>query len=531
MKKVRSTRITIALILCLTFLFNPFFGSFTGKQLNIFNNSLSDNNIPYTEMLSMRDINTDELFTTQNSQLNLTDSPITVIYNISSGKEAYISESSSLAKLDLSNTLSSAPYVGLFTAERNDSSNPISSKPELLLKNIIDSDDREEILSTSSFPWRTICKLLIKASDFYQFFGTGVVIDEFHVLTCGHNVYIAEHGGWVKSIQVIPAINDESNFCGYAWAKYMRTYASWTAFQDSRDDWAVLTLDRKLGQYTGWMGRLTADYTSSIYNETLITAGYPLDISRGNKLCYDSAKGDRADQYNHWYYLDTYDGQSGSPVWVNLNGSNYIISIHTNSGSGLNMGTRLNYNKFDTLNEWLNLDVGLTPQDFPDIEIVGEPFAGFTLLNDKHRRNLSIWCDIRNIGSNTSGAFTVSYYISSDDNITSDDYLIGTDLITSMYPYSSRTSIWEGKFPGDIPNGRYFIGFVLHSNITELGIDGKSGLVSSRVLEVGILDPFVILAFFLLGVISLTSIYISKKRRRNISIKSSEIESAGNSPQ
>jgi len=47
-------------------------------------------------------------------------------------------------------------------------------------------DDRVQINITSSFPWSTICKLYITAADDSLWIDSGAIINEFHVLTCGH---------------------------------------------------------------------------------------------------------------------------------------------------------------------------------------------------------------------------------------------------------------------------------------------------------------------------------------------------------
>jgi len=36
---------------------------------------------------------------------------------------------------------------------------------------------------------------------------SGAIIDEFHVLTCGHNVYLHDNGGWASSVEVIPGMD------------------------------------------------------------------------------------------------------------------------------------------------------------------------------------------------------------------------------------------------------------------------------------------------------------------------------------
>jgi len=121
-------------------------------------------------------------------------------------------------------------------------------------------DNRVRKTPTTSYPWRTIVKLLITAADGSHWGCSGGMVGSssghgFHVLTAGHCVYMHDHGGWVGSIKVIPALDESYMPFSYAWATMFRTYTGWTQYQMVEHDFAVLTLDRNIGDYTGWMGR------------------------------------------------------------------------------------------------------------------------------------------------------------------------------------------------------------------------------------------------------------------------------------
>ncbi|MFX0002934.1 MAG: trypsin-like peptidase domain-containing protein [Promethearchaeota archaeon] len=235
-------------------------------------------------------------------------------------------------------------------------------------------DDRIKITSTSSYPWSTICKLYITAEDNTQWVGSGTMIDAYHVLTCGHCVYIHDHGGWASEIIVIPGMRGTYRPFGQALATNFRTYSQWIQFEMPEHDWAVLTLDRTIGNNTGWMGTMTADQSDPVYTGTLHTAGYPYDLDSGLYMYYDSDVGDRATNYNHWYWMDTAGGQSGGPVWVEINGSYYILTVNAYEyefGVDANFGTRLNQDKFDQIITWLAADTPpVTPPSGLDINII-----------------------------------------------------------------------------------------------------------------------------------------------------------------
>ncbi len=221
-------------------------------------------------------------------------------------------------------------------------------------------DDRVMIADTTVYPWRTICKLYITAADENQFIGSGAMLDEFHVLTCGHCVYLHDYGGWASEIKVIPGMAGSYEPFGHAFTTYYRSYTGWIENEMIEHDWAVLTLDSSIGSQTGWMGRRTADPSDPIYTGTLNVAGYPGDLDFGEYMYFDADVGEYADEYNHWFWMDTAKGQSGSPVWLYDGESRFILSINAYEyeyGAYANFGTRLNQDKFDRINTWLEEDI------------------------------------------------------------------------------------------------------------------------------------------------------------------------------
>jgi len=222
-------------------------------------------------------------------------------------------------------------------------------------------DDRVRITPTTSYPWRTVVKLFATGADgITTWSGSGAIISTYYVLTAGHVVYDHDTGGWASSVEVVPALDDEERPYGSAWASKMRSYTGWTQDQDHRHDWALVTLNWGIGGLTGWMGRMTADPTDPVYTGALNTAGYPGDLGGGLQMYWDSDNGRTADEHNHWYFMDTAPGQSGSPVWVYYPDTDqrYILTIHAygDDGSGSNHGTRLNQDKFDRIIAWMRAD-------------------------------------------------------------------------------------------------------------------------------------------------------------------------------
>jgi V8-like Glu-specific endopeptidase len=231
-------------------------------------------------------------------------------------------------------------------------------------RTVFPPDDRVHITDTTVYPWRTVCSLIVTFPDGSKFIGSGAIVGDDcdhgnHVLTAGHMVHSQDHGGWASSVKVIPGRDGAYMPYGYTWVTYMRSYRGWTDYQDPGHDWALLTLQYDYASL-GWMGRATATASSDVYTGMLNTAGYPGD-NGGDDLYWTADSGHSADEYNHWYWLDSYGGQSGSPVWIyySSSGNRYILTTHAyeyTNHTDPNFGTRLNQDKFDRIITWMAED-------------------------------------------------------------------------------------------------------------------------------------------------------------------------------
>jgi V8-like Glu-specific endopeptidase len=356
-------------------------------------------------------------------------------------------------------------------------------------ESIIGADDRTLVTSVTTFPWSTVVKLYITASDGANGICSGEMIDAFHVMTAGHCAFLHDHGGWASSIRIVPGMDQTYWPYNYAWATNFRSYTGWTVDENHQHDWAVLTLDRNVGSFTGWMGRWTGDPSHSWYTGTLNVAGYPGDLDGGERMYYDSDTGRTADEFNHWYYMDTADGMSGAPVWVYSSGNRYITTVHAygNDGSGSNHGTRLNQNKYDMINTWLGQDT--PPTDRADLVDDGATWSGFspsTVTRDV--TSFTAWNDTRNVGTASSGSFYVDFYASTNPIISTGDRFIGRTLVSSISPFSFADVSWNGTFPQAIPAGAYYVGWILDASsvVTEFDEANNTAVATGTVT---VLDP------------------------------------------
>lgn len=365
-------------------------------------------------------------------------------------------------------------YSKVFVQESNESSIFPAFRglmtSDLVPRYISPPDDRVRITPTTAYPWSSICKLFIEAADGAFFIGTGFIVGSpdghgYHVLTAAHCVYIHDHGGWVSSVEVIPALDNYYTPYYHAWVTSITTYGHWIYEELYQYDMALLTLDRNVGDYTGWMGIHATPYDDPVYLQWLHLAGYPADLDYGYCMYYDADYGMMADEYNHWYYMDMYGGQSGGPVWFYDGMEHYVVTINAYSDLYFecSMGTRINFEKFNDIDTWFTYYI--PPIDYANLIDDGPAYSGFTPFTVyQDITYFSVWSSERNIGTANTGGYNVSYYASVDTDITISDYLIGTIYVDDLSPFTYHDSNCSGVFPSHIPTGTYWVGWIIDSD-------------------------------------------------------------------
>ena len=234
-----------------------------------------------------------------------------------------------------------------------------ASYPELFEKSvaevIIGTDDRVRISPTSSFPWRSICALRITAQDNTRWIGTGWLVAPRTIITAGHCVYMHAQGGWPKSIEVIPGLNDSLRPYGSYIGTSFRSVTGWVNDKKREYDYGCIILPQNArpGDKTGVFGFAVKDnpYLLSSY---LNLSGYPGDKG-GNQQWFMARKAKSVAPRVIYYEIDTMGGQSGSPVWVKIGNTRYAVGIHTNGLVSGNSATRLVQPVFNNIQAWKNL--------------------------------------------------------------------------------------------------------------------------------------------------------------------------------
>jgi glutamyl endopeptidase len=223
-----------------------------------------------------------------------------------------------------------------------------------LLEAVIGTDDRTKVDPTlmKTNPWRQICALRIESQSGTRYVGTGWFIGPRTLATAGHCVYLQDDGGWAKSITVIAAKSGSDEPYGELDAVHFASVDGWVKKRSRDFDYGVIALD------DGAVGTRTGNFAvDALAPATLRSAdaqisGYPADR--------DAA----AFQYFHMrpladvtdtrlvYDIDTFGGQSGSPIWQETASGIVAVGIHTNGGVTSNSGTRITANVLGNLARW-----------------------------------------------------------------------------------------------------------------------------------------------------------------------------------
>jgi glutamyl endopeptidase len=216
-------------------------------------------------------------------------------------------------------------------------------------RTVIGVDNRTAIADTTLSPFRSITKLIMTFPT-GKYSCSGAIIAAKYVLTAGHCVYGANNGGWATQIEVIPGLNNSYKPYASAFATNMRTYSSWTQNGNSNYDIALITLDREIGNTTGWFNYAAAASVDQI--RSTIT-GYPADRSQGLVEYTHTDQIKSSTQTRLSYPIDTAGGQSGSPVY---DASPTIFGVHTNGSANgtANSGVRIDAAKYQDIQNWIN---------------------------------------------------------------------------------------------------------------------------------------------------------------------------------
>jgi V8-like Glu-specific endopeptidase len=224
------------------------------------------------------------------------------------------------------------------------------------LEAVIGNDDRVKVAKEmmSGNPWRQICSLRIRSKSNQVYVGTAWFIGPKTLATAGHCVFLKNDGGWAKSIEVIPARFGSDKPFDKLTATRFAAVDGWTK-ESSRDfDYGVIHLeDATVGQKVGNFE--VRSFPDGIFNNMqLKVSGYPADREQAQFQYFHERPIQEVTATRLRYDIDTFGGQSGSPIWQDTEEHGLVaVGVHTTGGISSNSGTRINDNVIENLISWM----------------------------------------------------------------------------------------------------------------------------------------------------------------------------------
>jgi glutamyl endopeptidase len=230
---------------------------------------------------------------------------------------------------------------------------------------VIGEDERVEITDADKYPWRMIAALrLIPRPPFTSaYIGTGWFIGPKTLVTAGHCVYSqTDFGGWIGTIEVSPGRRGSNFPFGTAKATRFSALTVWQTTSNPDFDIGCIHLDEPLGNTVGFFKLASLD-DAQLEHALLNISGYPRDRDSGRRQYFHANRALKTSARRIYYDIDTYGGQSGSPVWMQeAQGTEPIaVGVHAYGTGGTaqslgitaNSGPRLVPEVIATIQEWL----------------------------------------------------------------------------------------------------------------------------------------------------------------------------------
>ena len=134
-------------------------------------------------------------------------------------------------------------------------------------------------------------------------------------------------------------------------ATSFRSVDGWTERRNRDYDYGAIILpSNRLGKRVGKFG-IDCLTDESLIDLEVNLSGYPSDKSPGTQW-FHANKIISATNHRVYYKVDTFGGQSGSPVWQVQDGHRHVVAIHTTGDRYANSGTRINKSVVDNIIQW-----------------------------------------------------------------------------------------------------------------------------------------------------------------------------------
>jgi glutamyl endopeptidase len=239
---------------------------------------------------------------------------------------------------------------------------------------VFPTSNRVQVNPTNVPPFYWTGQLEIQFPNGTQGTGTGILIDEYYVLTCAHNLYQKQFGGYAKKVTFALARNGANNPYGVVGVKAQQVPEDYkTLSPPSPDnsgnvkdytkylsDYGLVKLEKGLSPAGITYPAMYAADDNSLKEKSVDIAGYPGDKLPRTMWHAEGNLPKEIDQHFLFYQISTYSGQSGSAVtalFKNLVNPTVprIVGIHVAGVQDLNtnFAVRITQDVIDTVNRWM----------------------------------------------------------------------------------------------------------------------------------------------------------------------------------
>lgn len=218
---------------------------------------------------------------------------------------------------------------------------------------IIGEDGRVQVTDTTVFPYSAIVELEVN----FRYAAaqcSGWMIAPDRIATAGHCLYYGSFGGWAESITAYPGRNGTNAPFGSFAAKHWSVPQRWINRRATGVDYGVIQLDSPIGDTVGYFGYKYTEKENFFPGRAATVGGYPGDKVNAQANTQWTMQGQisRARPRRLFYPIDTFAGQSGSPLYGRWNKrcNPCGFGIHTYGVGGgwtENSATRITKNVFD----------------------------------------------------------------------------------------------------------------------------------------------------------------------------------------
>ena len=227
------------------------------------------------------------------------------------------------------------------------------------IESVIGPDGRVRVNDTESYPASAIGQIELTfgagTPDPGDFICTGWLIDTNTILSSGHCAYEPSATGdqIIESAVFYPGRNGDVDPFGGCNVLQAYSPAGWRVDGKVTSDWSLMHLDCTIGDTVGYLGFFWKAGADGLKGLKVRVEGYPGDKTFGTQWKMNGTIS--ASNKNMAYYtMDTYGGQSGSPVFVPNRGACGACgaAIHSygvglpGPGATRNAGPRITKSKF-----------------------------------------------------------------------------------------------------------------------------------------------------------------------------------------